>query len=107
MALDPTGRPVVTYGAAYRVATGPRLDDGVWHHLAASYDGTTATVYVDGQPVGLGAAASAGSTTVSRLRIGDLAFPGYYFKGVIDEVRLYDRALSAADITAIYTDGGQ
>ncbi len=102
--LDPAGRPAITYGSGYyRVSTGGRVDDGAWHHLAATYDGVTAVLYLDGQPVTLGPTSSAGAAAGSRLRIGDLAFTGYYFKGLLDEVLLYDRALSAAEITGIFT----
>ncbi len=42
---------------------------------------------------------------VLRLRIGDSAFDGNYFKGMIDQVRLYRRALSLGKIVT-HTDTG-
>jgi hypothetical protein len=74
-----------------------------WSHLALVYDGKTIRRYVDGRPAGTRAYAGAlggGST----LRIGD----GY--RGRLDELRLYDRALTAAEIGADMrrpTSGGQ
>jgi hypothetical protein len=45
------------------------------------------------------------STTYS-LSVGRLGtYGGYYFNGKIDEVRMYDRALSASDVQALYQLG--
>ena len=72
--LDPAGKPSLTYGAGYlRVSNGTRADDGVWHHIAATFDETTAALYVDGAPVTLGVAGSSAGASGSKLRIGDPA----------------------------------
>lgn len=74
-----------------------------WNHLAMSYDGDMLRLFVNGEP--------AGETKVGRKRVpgrGGLAFgrrqdncgDGFHFRGVIDEIRLYDRALTAAEIRA-------
>ena len=64
-----------------------------WTHLALTYDGATLRLYVNGILVrstsGHGAAASAGA-----LRIGGNSVWGEYFRGLIDEVRIYNRALT-------------
>lgn len=72
-----------------------------WVHLAASFDGSTKSLYVDG------ALADQIEGTVNfdtnDLNIGgdrDTAF-GYATDGLIDDIRLYDRALSAGEIAAI------
>jgi N,N-dimethylformamidase beta subunit-like protein/concanavalin A-like lectin/glucanase superfamily protein/galactose oxidase-like protein/Big-like domain-containing protein/Kelch motif protein len=71
---------------------------GVWTHLAATYDGATLRLYVNG--VQVGSRAQTGSIAVSTraLRIGGNAVWGEYFNGLIDDVRVYNRALSAAEI---------
>ena len=64
-----------------------------WSHLALTYDGRTIRRYVDGRPAGTRAYSGTlggGST----LRIGD------GFRGRLDELRLYDRALTAAELRA-------
>ena len=73
---------------------------GQWQHLAATFDGATARYYVDG--VEVASRAFAGSVGTSNTwRIGAYGFgPGGFFDGVIDEVRVYDRALGAAEIVA-------
>ena len=73
---------------------------GQWQHLAATFDGTTARFYVDG--VEVASRAFSGSVGTSNTwRIGAYGGgPGGFFDGVIDEVRVYDRALGAAEILA-------
>jgi hypothetical protein len=72
-----------------------------WSHLATTWDGAVLRLYVNGaevasQPLrGLGADAQRGA-----LRIGGNKLWNEWFKGTIDEVRVYDRALSAARIRA-------
>ncbi len=69
-----------------------------WTHLAATYDGTTMRVYMNG--IQVGSRAQTGSMLVSTrtLRIGGNSVWGEYFNGLIDDVRVYNRALSAAEI---------
>jgi beta-lactam-binding protein with PASTA domain len=72
----------------------------VWSHLAVTYDGAQMRLYVDG--VQVASRALTGSMAVSNnpLRIGGNNVSGEFFNGQIDEVRIYNRALSAAEILA-------
>lgn len=92
--------PVLAYG------WNPSL--GVWHHVAYTLDGATHKLFVDGQEV-----ASAPNTTVPvydghPLLIG-ADYSGsqikYFFDGLIDEVDLFSRALTAAEVLSIYQAG--
>ncbi|KPL91653.1 LamG-like jellyroll fold domain-containing protein [Herpetosiphon geysericola] len=76
--------------------TGPVLTINAWNHLATTFDGNAYRVYVNGTAV-YTSTASAGRTPypVSKLEIGKA---DTYFNGAIDQVRIYDRALSAKDI---------
>ncbi len=69
-----------------------------WTHLATTYDGTTLRLYVNGTQVGTRAVSGAMLTSTGALRIGGNAVWGEYFAGLIDEVRIYNRALTAAEI---------
>ena len=69
-----------------------------WTHLALTYDGTTLRIYANGVLVKSGSAPGLAATSASPLRIGGDSVWGEYFKGLIDEVRVYNRALSAAEI---------
>ncbi len=69
-----------------------------WTHLAATYDGATLQLYVNGVQVASRAMSDTVTSSSSPLQIGgDSAF-GQYFKGIIDEVRVYNRALAPAEI---------
>jgi hypothetical protein len=81
---------------------------GVWYHVAGTYDGTTATLWVNGvaeaSAVG-GFALDYGTTPVF---IGTTGVPGVYINrlaGIIDEPSIYNRALSTNEIEAIYNAG--
>jgi hypothetical protein len=75
------------------------VDDDKWHHVGAVYDGATFSLYVDG---GLDASEeSTGSITASSypLLIGENAqATGRFWTGLIDEVVIYNRALSVGEI---------
>ncbi|MFE7131708.1 LamG-like jellyroll fold domain-containing protein [Streptomyces sp. NPDC057638] len=67
-----------------------------WAHIAASFDGTTATLYIDGAFSGTKALASSGDGT-ALLHIG--AKPGGpFYSGDIDEVRIWNRARHQKEI---------
>jgi len=73
---------------------------GVWTHVAATYDGTTLRLYVNGTQASSKAVSGAIVTTTGALRIGGNTIWGEYFSGLIDEVRVYERALTATEIAA-------
>jgi hypothetical protein len=75
---------------------------GTWRHLAGTFDGVQACVFVDGVP-GQCVAASV-SHTSNPVRIGHDANGGS-FHGAIDEVRIYDRALSPDEIQTLFESG--
>lgn len=70
----------------------------VWTHLAATYDGLAAKLYVNGVLVATTPVTGAIAASTGALRIGGNAVWGEYVNGVMDEVRIYNRALSAAEI---------
>ncbi|HXT31310.1 MAG TPA: peroxidase family protein [Vicinamibacterales bacterium] len=86
-----------------------KLTIGAWTHIATTYDGTTQSFYVNGVLVGTSNPVVAGSLNTiavsnGALRIGgDASSTGEFFNGMIDEVRVYNRALSAAEIQADMT----
>ncbi|HZL92980.1 MAG TPA: LamG-like jellyroll fold domain-containing protein, partial [Vicinamibacterales bacterium] len=76
------------------------LPVNTWTHLASTYDGSALRLYVNGTEVGSVAVTGTITTSTLPLRIGGNAVWGEYFAGRIDEVRIYNRALSAAEIAA-------
>jgi hypothetical protein len=91
------------------------INDDQWHHVAGVYDGTNMFLYVDGtldvsmpatglipqnsDPLAIGANVQA---YVPPCGCNE---PGYFFNGLIDEVSIYNRALTAQEIQAIYAAG--
>lgn len=87
------------------IVTTPDLS-GHWHHVAATFDGTTRTIYLDGVAVGSDTPGGHAVPIPSNLRIGCTNGPGggyEYFNGSIDEVRVWNVARTAAQIKAAYT----
>ncbi len=74
-----------------------------WTHLATTYDGTTQNLYVNGALVASRPQAGAVVTAPNPLHIGGDSIWGEYFSGIIDEVRIYNRALSQAEIQSDMT----
>ena len=77
---------------------------GVWNHVTLTYDGTTARLYANG--VQITTALGAHVTNNNPLMIGAWDTVGEFFDGIIDDVRIYNRALTSADISALYTYTG-
>ena len=84
------------------------ISDGTWHHLAFTWDGPVGKMYIDGQD----ATESSSSGTGAMVSTFGLYIGRYYYvphgtwyswDGSIDEVRIYDRALSADEIRGLTT----
>jgi hypothetical protein len=99
------GKPTSTLviGSSDRsLVGGASLPLRAWTHLAATYDGTTRMLFVNGVQVRKGAASGSLAASSGPLRIGgNKVMQGQFFKGLIDEVRIYDRALSHAEIAQV------
>ncbi|HEY9172717.1 MAG TPA: LamG-like jellyroll fold domain-containing protein, partial [Verrucomicrobiae bacterium] len=85
----------------------PALPTNVWMHVAFTYDQNAEVLYFNGLPVVtnvIGPRAMVNSA--SRLRISGDDNGNVCFDGWIDDVRIYNRALSAAEIAQLHTAGG-
>lgn len=82
----------IFWGEAY---TEPIITAGVWQHVAASYDGSAVTFYLNGVLVET-VAVSALSTSANDYMIG--RFDDSYFNGEIDELRIWNTARTQAQI---------
>ncbi|HUU17598.1 MAG TPA: LamG domain-containing protein [Sedimentisphaerales bacterium] len=85
---------------------GPALEADTWYHMVLTYDGTTATLYLDGVNVASGDGQGEIMYDDQPVRIGVLSNTiGSAFDGFIDEVALFDVALEAEDVEAIMNNG--
>jgi hypothetical protein len=71
-------------------------DLNVWKHVALTYDGTTLRFYIGGSLVGTAAGAHGSNNTA--LRFGRWSSNSEFWNGLIDEVRIYGRALSQPEV---------
>lgn len=89
---------------------GPVPSTVVWHHIVGTYNGSTSSVYVDGVLLG---SESPGQVVIpassDNLYIGTRAAcsisASNCFDGLIDEVRIYNRGLSATEVARLYQSG--
>ena len=69
-----------------------------WSHLAATFDGAVVRLFVNGVQAGSLPVSGSMAASTGALRLGGNGVWGEWFAGLIDEVRVYNRALSASEI---------
>jgi len=69
-----------------------------WSHLAVTYNGSVLRIYVNGAQKASRSVGGALTASAGPLRLGGNSVWGEYFAGLIDEIRIYNRALSATEI---------
>ena len=79
------------------------LINGSWHHVATTYDGTTRRIYLNGVQVAQDTP-GANAATAANFRIGSTN-SGEFFNGTIDDVAIYNNALSAAEVQSLASGG--
>ena len=98
----PTGQPrgQVNLGTTTGDVSGPSaLPVNTWTHVAATYDGSNMRLYVNGNQAAWTPSSGPLDTSNGPLRIGgNSVWPTEDFAGLVDEVRVYGRALSAAEV---------
>jgi len=92
-----------------------RIDDDQWHHVAGVFDNGLMTIYVDGAVDATafgGRTFGTGNVRIGFLGVGSEAehfdgekLPESYFDGVLDDIRIYDRALSRSEIEMLAFHG--
>ncbi len=81
------------------------VTDGTWHHVAATYEKPDFKLYIDGEVDAMVSPNADPETNNSPLYIGGCDIGNYFMTGTIDEVALYDRALSMDEIAELIDDG--
>jgi len=93
-------------GTEYALVGGT-LTPNLWHHAVGVFDGgTTITIYLDGALVNSGGTAQTRTRTFSGVKLGKISSIGNgYVNGQIDEVRIYNVALTADEVKQLYRMG--
>lgn len=99
-----TNQPItgVRIGNYPMVAGVTQIGAKKWSHLAGTFDGQYLRLYINGALVGMQALTGSIPVSASPLKIGGNKAFGHYFSGYIDDVRVYNRALSDAEIVTDY-----
>jgi len=94
-------------GVSGGVITAALPGAGDWHHVAGTYDGSTIIIYIDGAEANSQPANGPISVTSDDLIIGAKwgSVTGDYFDGLLDDVRIYRRALDATEIDGLFHAG--
>ncbi len=80
---------------------------GVWHHIVVIYDSLVYKIYRDNLFVVQGAFNTIPVVNTSPLYFGDDSDGNHeYFKGNLDDIRIYNRAISESEIQELYHEGG-
>ena len=88
-------------GLNYDIVAINALDFNQWQHLAFTYDGSYIRLYKNGILIGSTAANGTITQTSQSLKLGTLSYQGsmFYMNGRLDEIRLWDVALSQTEIS--------
>lgn len=83
------------------------LSTSTWYHFVGTFDGDSLRVYINGQLVSTSDVAATGiDSSTSSIYIGQTSgFPGRFFEGKIDDVRIYAFALTPAQVKILYNQG--
>ena len=94
------GRPLgqIDVGGERNAVGSAALPLNAWSHLAATFDGAAVRLFVNGVQAGSLSFSGSMAASTGVLRLGGNGVWGEWFAGLIDEVRVYSRALSATEI---------
>jgi len=84
------------------------LLDDTYHHIAATYDGVSMALYLDGLLAGSQSANGTIAYIGTAMMLGasfDNGAPSFFLNGSLDEIEIFNRALSAAEIQSIFLAG--
>jgi len=96
-----------SYGKRADAISNITIQFGEWVHLVGTYDGVTVRLYVNGALIGTKGLFGPIDVENQPVQIGahTASWDRNWFNGIIDEVMLYNRAMNAEEIKALYTSG--
>lgn len=91
-------------GTGHENACGPQISFGRWLHIAMRWTGQAKALFMDGVKVGELAPATTSAIDDHDIVVGcdeNMGTPAFYYQGLLDELRIYDRALSDTELGAL------
>ena len=83
------------------------VSTGDWFHIACTYDGANKILYINGVQEGISAETGTIGTSTYNVNIGENnQATGRYFNGIIDDVRIYNRGLTAEEVRIVMAGWG-
>jgi hypothetical protein len=76
---------------------------GVWYHLVGTWDGSLIKLYINGVLEKTGTRTGTIPSSTIPVKIGSSSSNARWFNGIIDEVNLWDRALTQEEVTEVYS----
>jgi hypothetical protein len=76
-------------------------NDDTWHHFAGTWDGSQIILYIDGNQVSSTAQSGTMSDTLDNLIIGNSTSLNAPFAGLLDDIRIYNKALTPLEIQSL------
>jgi len=76
--------------------------DGAWHHVVVTRAGTNVVTYLDAAPVDSVALSGTLKASASLTTLGAIGAGGNRFYGAVDDVLIFNRALTAAEVSRLY-----
>lgn len=90
---------------AYTIFSGSGVSTGVWYHVAVVKNSSSFSLYVNGVLQDSRSVPGFLDTQAASLRLGSYSLEGSHLNGEIDEAEIYNRALSADEISGLYHQG--
>lgn len=120
LVIDPSGKAAISWRSATfnfpGVSSSVYVDNSDWHFLTGVYNSTSFKIYVDGVLDNSSTTTESQYSCDAPFQIGGFnnpafcgggAYSGQFMNGVIDDISIYNRALSEAEILALYNDSSQ
>jgi len=103
-----TLRFVISDGTTTQTLDGPVIAANTWRHVAVVFSSSTCTLYLDGVALSSNAAMSLLPDSLNAPLMENANYlgrgnAGNYFQGSMDEFRVFNKALSAAEVTALFS----
>ncbi|HPC65523.1 MAG TPA: hypothetical protein PK525_12995 [Anaerohalosphaeraceae bacterium] len=106
--VDQSNNNVVYKNGSNQAVSSDPLPIGQWAHVAVTFDGTTVSLYRNGELVSSGVVPFSGGTAANLVlgatELSDADVFSWPFHGGLDDVRIYNYALDAAAVAHLYVD---